>query len=374
MEQKKKIMAFMYSLHDGGAQRTMVNIINNLDKSKYEVVLVLGTQKNNVYIDLINKDIRVEYLSKPKLRKCIFKLAAIIRAENPSLIFTTLNNNNIILSISKLISCKKIPIVVRETNNRTQSKNVSVMNRIMTYFAYNCAAKKIVALSEGVKIDLIDNFKINPEKIVVIYNPVEVDEIKKMAEEKVEEINVSSKEKILIAAGRLAEQKDYPTMLRAFSQVLESQEARLIILGRGPLESNLKELCKELGIIKKVNFLGFKSNPYKYISKADIFLLSSRWEGFGHVIVEAMACGVPVIATDCKSGPAEIIKSNQYGVLVPVGDVEILAEKTIEALKDDILRQSFIDLGYKRAHDFRASEITNQYARLFDECFHKRDK
>jgi glycosyltransferase involved in cell wall biosynthesis len=370
----KKIMFFMYSLHDGGAQRTIVNIINNIDKEKFEVLLVLGSNLNNIYLDFLNPNIRICNLNSTKLRYCVVKLAKMIRKENPSLLFTTLNDNNITLLVAKMLSFVKTSAIVREASNRSQSGRVTFLNRMATYLTYNFFASGVVALSKGVKDDLTTNFRIQEKKINVIYNPVEVQEIRCKSNELIDDIDFHEGEKTIIAIGRLVDAKDYTTLLKSFQNVSDKEKVRLLILGKGLLENKLRRLADELGISDKVNFLGYKSNPYKYLKKSEIFVLSSKWEGFGHVIVEAMACGVPVIATDCKSGPREIIENNRYGILVPVGDVEKLAEKIIEVLKDDKLRQKLTELGYERSHYFKASEITNQYARLFDEFIDKNEK
>lgn len=366
MNRIKKLMIFMYSLQDGGAQRTIVNVINNIDKSRFEVVLVLGTSNNNIYLEDVNKNIRIVYLECKKLRFTLIKLTSTIKKEKPDVLFTTLNKNNIALLLAKTLSFENIPVIIRETNNRTQSGNVSKINKIITRLTYNYLSKKIIALSVGVKEDLMTNFKVNQEKIEVIYNPVEVNKITKQTLEKVEDVEINAGEKLLVSVGRLVEQKDYSTLLYAFNKVANSVESRLLILGRGPLEKRLKELSEELNISNKVVFLGYKRNPYKYMKMADLFVLSSKHEGFGHVIVEAMASGTSVISTDCKSGPGEIIEDNKYGVLVPVGNIDILAEKIIELLENDDLRKYYEKRGYERAKSFQANLITKEYEFIFD--------
>src|SRR5690625_3087537 len=309
---KKKVLFFLFSLSGGGAERTVINVMNNINEEKYEVLLVLGTDKSNDYIDLLKKDIEVRVLHSSKLRYCLWKLAKCIRKEKPDLLFSTINANNIILLLASILSLRKVPTIVREANNRTQSGSVSFMNKGMPNILYNNFSKKVIALSDGVKNDLAKNFHVKENKIDVIYNPIEVDKIKKLSRDEVRELNKNGEERVIISVGRLVEQKDFRTLLNAFSRVSQIINSRLIILGKGPQECELTELSKDLGIEEKVSFLGFKNNPYKYMSKADVFILSSQWEGFGHVIVEAMATGTPVISTNCNSGPAEIIQKDRY--------------------------------------------------------------
>jgi glycosyltransferase involved in cell wall biosynthesis len=363
---KKKVLFFLSSLSGGGAERTVVNIINNLDREKFELLLVLGSKKNNDYIDFVDKNITIKYLNHSRVRYCLYDLIKVIKEEQPSLLFTTLIHNNIIVSLARVLSLRKIPVIVREANNRIQSGKVSRINKLSTFLTYNYLAKKVIALSNGVKEDLVNNFKVNKDKIEVIYNPIEVGKIKQLSNEKIDDLKFNNDEMTIIAVGRLVEQKDYPTLLKAFSIVTKSVKSRLVILGKGPLENELKQLTKKLNISNKVIFLGFKENPYKYMKKADIFVLSSKWEGFGHVIVEAMVCGTSVISTDCKSGPGEIIGDDKYGILTPVGDHDALAENIINLLMDDEKRNKLCEKGLKRAEEFDAKTIVKRYETVFE--------
>jgi glycosyltransferase involved in cell wall biosynthesis len=139
---------------------------------------------------------------------------------------------------------------------------------------------------------------------------------------------------VLIAIGRLEQQKDYPTMIKAFAEVRQAQPARLLILGEGRDRISLEKLIKEYGLDQDVSLPGFVSNPYAYLSRADLFVLSSRWEGLPTVLIEALCCGTQVVSTDCPSGPREILKDGKYGRLTPVGDVGALAAAINLSLKN----------------------------------------
>lgn len=362
---KRKVLFFLYSLSGGGAERTVINIINNIDKNKFDVLLVIGTNKNNDYINLVNKDVKIKTLDCKKLRLSLLKLRNNISKENPDILFSTINANNIILLLAKLLTFKKIPTIVREANNRTESGSVTTINRIITKFLYNKVSTKVIALSKGVKDDLVNNFQIDHNKIEVIYNPVEVEKIQESSKEEIQGFRRNKNEKLIVSVGRLVDQKDYPNLIKAFRLVNEKINSRLLILGKGPKETELKRLCEALDVKEKVQFLGFKNNPYKYMKGADVFVLSSKWEGFGHVIVEAMATGTPVISTDCNSGPKEIIKENEYGVLVSVGDPKELTEKIIELFNNQDLMDRYSIQGSKRSKDFHANNIIKQYEKVF---------
>ncbi|MDX8047127.1 glycosyltransferase [Gracilibacillus sp. S3-1-1] len=364
---KKKIFFFLYSLSGGGAERTVINIMNNLDARKYEIILVLGTQENNDYEELLSENINVKILNCKKLRYCLFALRKQIIKEKPDLLFSTINSNNIMLLMAKILSFKRIPIIVREANNRTQSGKVTVLNKVSTYIFYNLVADKIIALSKGVKTDLIENFNVRKNKITVIYNPVENKKILKLSKEVVTDLSKEEGEQLIIAAGRLVEQKDYPTLIKAFHIVSQKVNARLIIMGKGELEDKLLNLCRKLEVEEKVDFIGFKKNPYKYMRIADVFVLSSKWEGFGHVLVESMATGTPVISTNCKSGPSEIIGDNKYGLLVPVKDSNVLADNLEKILMNENEKNKFSKLGKIRSAEFDAKIITEQYDNVFSQ-------
>ena len=269
-----------------------------------------------------------------------------------------------------MLSLKKIPVIVREATHRTQFGIASRINRIITQIAYN-SAQSVVALSHGVGEDLISNFGVKKEKITVIYNPVDIAQIKYLSNEQINDLNFQDDEVLIIAVGRLEKEKDYPTLLKAFCIVRSRFKARLIILGSGLLERELKDMAHKLNLNGHINFLGFKKNPYKYFRKADIFVLSSKCEGFGHVIVEAMATGTPVISTDCESGPREIIGENECGVLVPVGDHKALAKEICSLIRDKEKCRMLALRGLERAEAFEAKTIVPKYEFLFMDVLNK---
>lgn len=362
---RKKILIYMFNLAGGGAERTIVNLINNINKEIFEVILIIGSNQNNDYINLVDNRIKIIYLNSDRRKKNILKISKIIRYEKPDILFSTLNINNITIILAKILSLKRVPIVVRETNNRTAAGGVSLINRIITYILYNYFSSNIISLSNGVKEDLVKSFKIKNKKIKVIYNPVDLDKIYKLKNEEILDLKKEENEKLIISVGRLAEQKDYFTLLKAFKIVEKNLKSKLLILGKGPQEQLLKDKCYELNIEEKVVFMGFNDNPYKYMKNSDVFVLSSKWEGFGHVIVEAMATGIPVISTDCKSGPAEIINNNKYGILVPVGDYKKMANEIQNILTNNELAQKYIEKGNYRKEKFNVSSIVKEYEKIF---------
>lgn len=194
----------------------------------------------------------------------------------------------------------------------------------------------VVTASEGVARDTETITGLPRERIHVIDNPVVIPNLEGLAAKPIEHPWLGKKDSpVILASGRLTRQKDFQTLLRAFARVRGKRPVRLIVLGEGKQRSELESLARQLGIADDVDLVGFVSNPYPYMRRADLFVLSSRWEGLGMVLVEALALGVPAVSTDCPSGPREILEDGRYGALVPVGDEEAMASAIQSALDTD---------------------------------------
>jgi glycosyltransferase involved in cell wall biosynthesis len=211
-------------------------------------------------------------------------------------------------------------------------------------------------------LQLNELFNIEPDKIVVIYNPVYIPGIVAAAGEAPEHSWYSETTPVIVAAGRLSKQKGYSYLIRAVAILNAARiPCRLIILGEGSEKKGLQDLATELGIADKVEFPGFRKNPYRYMANATLFVLSSLYEGFPNVLLEALALGVPSVATRCPTGPAELITDGVDGLLVPPADAEVLAKAMRRLLLDEALRKRLGEAGRKRAGDFAADRIVRQY-------------
>jgi glycosyltransferase involved in cell wall biosynthesis len=193
----------------------------------------------------------------------------------------------------------------------------------------------VVVVSQGVRDDMVQVTGVPRRHITVIYNPSVVGaEIQEKANEPLDHPWFEpGQPPVLVAVGRLQQQKDYPMLLQAFAQVRRSQPARLLILGEGRERPMLEALIKELNLEDDVGLPGFVMNPYAYIARASLFVLSSRWEGLPTVLIEALCCGTPAVSTDCPSGPREILRKGKYGTLTPVGDAAAFAQAIAAALE-----------------------------------------
>jgi glycosyltransferase involved in cell wall biosynthesis len=360
-------MFFIYQLGGGGASRTILNIVNNLDQSKFIPVLVT-LNFNGSYEKDLNSNVNFIKLPTKTLYKAIFQLPKIIRKEKPNIVFSTLPKVNVASIIANKLSFSKAKNIIREADNLGGKFTENVKLRLFGFFYRR--ADQIVSLSEGVKENLIQRYKIKADEIEVVYNPVDIEKIR----EKISNGEIQSEhkgvfatdEKIIITAGRLVEQKDHRTLLNAFAKIQQKVKSRLVILGEGPLKNTLLEQAKKLNISNKVFFLGFQENPYIYFNQSDLFVLSSIHEGFSHVIAEALATGTPVVSTDCKSGPSEVLDNGKYGLLCEVGNSSEMAEKIMKRLSmSEEKRKEIVDLGFQRAKFFDAKQIVKNYERIF---------
>lgn len=330
------IAIFLRSLAGGGAEKVMVNLSRGFVERGLKVDLVLGNIKG-AYNSQVHPHVRVVDLQAPKLLTTIPKLTAYLKQEQPFTLLSALHYPCEISLWAKRLAGVSTRVIVSEHNTLSvEAKRLPQLTARLTPVAARLFypwADRIIAVSQGVANDLANVTKIPKEQIKVIYNPVVTAELLEKAKEPVEHPwFMSGEPPVILGVGRLIEQKDYPTLIRAFAKVLTERSAKLIILGRGPQRERLNNLICELGIENHVAMLGFVPNPSAYMARATVVALSSAWEGFGNVLVEAMAVGTPVVSTDCPSGPAEILDNGKYGELVPVGDSEAMAEAILRVL------------------------------------------
>lgn len=315
-------------------------------------MIVVGTIK---YRQLLKKH-------KPDISMSFLVLDAIIN------IFSNVGNKNtrVVISVHTNLSMK------------FQNAYLRKVAKFLIQLIYE-HADIIIAVSEGVKDDLINNFHINPTKIKVIYNPFDLVKIKKLSEEKVNETYFSKDIPTLINVGGLKEAKAQWNLIRAFSLVRTQIECKLLICGEGELKSYLEKLVKDLKLENSVEFLGWQDNPYKYISKSDIFVFTSLWEALPCVMIEAMACGCPIIATDCKYGPREILDNGNCGIIVPPmkreylnakdsisSDEKKLANTIVNLLQNYELHSLYVEKSNVRVKHFDMDEIINEYELVFE--------
>src|SRR3989338_5718513 len=367
-------VAYFYTIFRNAAMARWVrNITDNIDQSKYEVSFV-GLKIEESFTKEIQKNICVVNLSNPYIPTALLKLIVYLRKERPDIFVAAFPHINVLAMMAKVISGVQAKVILTDHNHFWGlARNArSLYRRFFGMFIlphlmriFYPLSDVVICASEGVAESILDVVKI-PDKVKVIYYPVATDKIQEWAQEPVSHPwFLQSEIPGVLGAGRLINQKDFPTLLRAFKLVIQVKPARLVILGEGKDRRQLEKLAQILGISENVAFIGFQINPFKYMKRARVFVLSSLHEGFGNVLVEAMACGTPVISTDCKSGPGEIIENGKSGILVPVSDYQSLSKAIIKVLSDDYLWQKFSAEGLEKVKYFSVEKNIKGYEEVF---------
>lgn len=366
---KYDILFISSRLGNGGAEKHLVRLLNNWANGKLKLLL---TRPGGNYENLLNTNITKAYLSKASksyfisLIYSVFTLYRLLRKNKPAVIVSFQDGPNIIALIAKKISRSPVKIIICVQNNPI---NLLQNRRLISIYwlakVFYHEADYMIALSKGIQktyIKLVPFFK---KKSTVIHN-IGYPEMLERNNFKFPYLN--EKEIRIVFCGRFVRQKNLPLLIDAFTKVLDdNHEVKLFLIGEGKDETKIRERVKSKGIQDNVEFVGFIPDPTVYFKNGDIFVLSSSWEGFGNVIVEAMACGIPVISTDCPFGPAEIISNGINGILVPPNDVEKLSEAIIYLLNNPEVRKRISIGGIKRAKNFQAKSIVNQYKKIINQ-------
>jgi glycosyltransferase involved in cell wall biosynthesis len=295
----------------------------------------------------------------------IAALLRYFRAAKPAAVLSLLNYPNAVLLIASRVSRRRIKVAVsvHNTISASTSKSDSRRSRDIPRLMKRLfpLADEIIAPSDGVAEDVAGIARIRRDRISTIYNPVFGPALLAQAAAEIDHPwLINGDIPTIIAAGKLKRQKDFPTLLRAFARIRKALRSRLIILGEGPERATLLGLAGELGFAGDVALPGQVRNPYVYYRRAAVFVLSSEWEGLPTVLIEAMACGCPVVSTACPNGPREILDNGRFGPLVPVGDDGELAKAVLDTLANPLPKERLIE----RARCFSIEEAALRYERL----------
>ena len=364
---RPQVALFMGTLGGGGAERVMLDIGRLLARRGLAVDLVV-IRAEGPYLEILPKEVRLVDLNSTRMVTCLVKLLRYLRRERPKALLVTLETAVLVALIAKVSFARSVRVVVRQANTYSALfAHASLKDRMILRVlkVLMRRADCVVANSNGSADDLGRSVPGVAGRVQVVPNPVVTPELKDQAALPVEhpwfEDTGAS---VVLSVGRLAPAKDHATLLRAFARVVRSQPARLVILGEGPERGKLLRLTEELGIAEHVDLPGFRVNPFAYMSRARLMVHSSRYEGSPNVLVQAMACGTPVVSTDCDHGPREILESGKWGRLVPVGDSEAMAEAIMETLRDPISPELLVS----RAGAFSADAAIDRYMEVLASC------
>jgi len=381
---KKRIDILIPDFSDLGAQRVAINLANGLNNT--HIVRFVVFDRNGSFHKYLHTDIPIVSLNEtisniPKLRVLlkIFSYRNTAKKNNTDIAISFSPITNYAVVFAKLGN-KKIKTIIQEHAFPSlflkDRENVSALYEILfkhllikIYEKSDC----FVTITDAIKKDFIENFNIKSKFFEVVRNPLDIEKINSLAHELVNDFTFDHEKKYLIAIGRLSEQKNFKRLIDIFEKVKKQKSnTELLIIGKGALESELKEHAKKKNLENFVHFLGFKENPYSYVSKSDVFCLSSNWEGLPQVIAEAMVCRTPVVAHDCQSGPAEMIQNKKNGMLTPYGDLDKFAQAVIEILENENLHKLITDNAYNFAtQEYSLEKYTAQYKKIIEALLKK---
>lgn len=330
------VALFLPSLAGGGAERVTLNLARGLIERGLSVDLVIPNASGELSGSIPVGARLVDFGGLRTLRS-VPNLTRYLRRHKPSALLSAMNHANMAAAWSakfagfkgKLVLAEHIQLPKPSASLWQRAFNVSVS------LSYRFA-DTVVAVSEGVKGSLVDNARVPRDKIKVVFNPVISDDLDRYKRYPRPELLNDVGDPVFLGIGRLDVQKNFPLLIRSFAAYRASRPAQLVILGEGSERARLENLALELGVSDSVHLPGFVNDPFAYLANADVFVLSSNWEGLPTVLIEALTVGTQIVSTDCPSGPREILDEGAYGRLVDMEDEIGLSEAMAAALADPL--------------------------------------
>ncbi len=362
-----RIALFLRSLGGGGAEKVMLNLGSGLIEQGIEVDLILG-KAWGPHLKKVPSQMRLIDLDADRLLTNVLALTRYLKQENPIGLISAMHYANEIALWAKRLA--RVPTAIMVTEHNTISHALRQTSKIRKYLIpyfvkhFYPWADGIITVSHEAAQDLANFTGLPRDSIRTIYNPVISSDLREKAQQPLDHPWFCPGEPpVILGVGKLEVQKDFPTLIRAFAEVRQIRSVRLIILGWGPDRPQLEALVNELDLNEDVAFLGYVDNPYPYMARSAVFVLSSAWEGLPTVLIEAMAVGTPVVSTNCHSGPSEILDNGKYGFLVPVGDSKALAHGILATLEDTpkTVESSWLE-------QFTLEAATKQYLEVLGFC------
>ncbi len=360
-----KVLFRISKLGFGGAEQVFLSVANELySNNRIEIVFVVDSDIGENVSTARNHGFRVTSLKASRTMKSILPLKRIIERERPDVIISAYTDTNAACLISSFLSKFKCKVIVSEHASLREhwAKKSKIKRLILTFYVAHIyrLSDRVICVSNGLKNQVSSLLKASVP-VETIYNPVRF-----KPQNKLTSCKYGNETLRLVAVGRICEQKDYSTLIKAVQLVSKKVPVHLTIVG-GVFCNNeaemLKKLVSDLKVESCITFAGFSNDVNSYYSSANIFVLSSAWEGFGNVIVEAMAFGLPIISTDCNYGPAEILDHGRYGRLVPVSNSTEMAMAIIRESQSPLVDKSQLIM---RSTDFSESKIASQYLKTIE--------
>lgn len=331
IDPRRQILFLIPSLRGGGAERVIVTLLRHLDRAKFRLALAVVDSRGAAYREDVPEDVEFIDLRCSRVRYALPKIIRLIWQRRPAVVFSTLGHLNLALAMIRPLLPNGVRYVARES---------SIVSEILHQYwkpewwrwAYRRFYQRfdtVVCQSQAMYDDLVKNLAFPPMKAVVIHNPMDLERIRQLAQEPLETgfgKRWNGDTRIhLVTAGRLSPEKGFDLLIEALA-LCSNPRLHLTLLGKGPLQKELEQLGQAKGVLDQVRFVGFQKNPYPFFARADAFVLSSRFEGFPNVVLEALACGTPVIATPAPGGVREILEGIEGCVLAESVTAEALAK------------------------------------------------
>jgi glycosyltransferase involved in cell wall biosynthesis len=364
---RRRICFVLPSLNGGGAERAAVQILNGLDPHQWDRSMFLF-EREGPYLDEVDASIRIDDAGAATRFGRWRALRRHVAAHRPDVVMAFLSYFSVLSAVraantgAKVVFNLQTPMsaFLTDADYHWRRGWHRAAFAAVTRVGY-AAADLIIATSHGMSRDLTAAFGIDPAGISVLPNPVDLDRVRAATAEPVDDsVLPAGDAPLIVAAGRLAEAKNYPLMIAAFALLRQQMPARLCILGQGELEGELRQMIAARGLTGAVSLAGFRANPWQYIAQADLFLLTSRYEGFGNVLIEAMACGVPVVAT-ASPGTRDIVDKDSGGVLVESHTPEAVAAALARILGNRERRTALSQQALASAERFASGHVIARY-------------
>ena len=363
MSRRLRVLFAVPSLAGGGAERVVLTLLGHLDRSRFAPELAAATL-SGPYAGQVPADVPAHDLGSARARGAVLRLAGLVRRSRPDVLFSTLGHLNLLAMLARPLYGRPGPaLVARETNipslNLGQSPYPGLFR--LLYRRLYPRFDRVVCQSRDMQADLVDNFGLPADRARVIHNPVDAEAVAARAAEGGADLPAGFVN--LVAAGKLLRQKGFDLLLTALA-LLPAERFRLTVLGQGPLRESLEEQARRQGLAGRAVFAGFAANPYPWLAGADLFVLSSRYEGLPNVVLEALTLGTPCVAFRCPGGLAEIVREGVNGFLAEPGNPADLARAIRQAADADLDRAAVA----ATAEPFRVERIVREYEALLEEA------
>lgn len=372
----KRVLFFRPSMAEGGADRVTLTVLRLLDRRRFATELALMRMEGPFLADL-PADVAVHEVRAPRLALAAPSLALLLRRLQPDVLFSTSSTGNIVAATAHLAARSRARLVLSERTPLLRKGGGVLADARHRAFALAKRATYrradlVTAVADGITAQLVRELGLPPAQVRTVDNPMIDDALAAQAAAPVEHPFFSGEAPVILACGRLVALKDYPTLLRVFAEVRAApaghpgRDAKLVILGDGPSRAMLEHLAQNLGLTGSVWFAGFDKNPFRYMARAKLLLHTSRAEGMPGAQIQAMACGIPVVATDCEFGPREVIRPGENGFLAPVGDLPALASHVLGLLADEPRRARMAAAAKQSVARFGAATAMRGYEAALD--------